>query len=281
MLLFVFVSVARSARAKEDAPLAVAWADLKPRLPLFLWCIVGWPLFLSASTTIKSAMPALVGFHLDPFLTQLDAAIFGEDPWRIAHAIVGPFGYPMGLVYHPVWGTLLGYSIGLAAAFASRERATTLILSMCLTIIVGGCVLAYALSSVGPILAHIVDPELGARFAPLHQSFEGDPIAPFVANYLESTMGQSVRASGISAMPSIHVAVCMLYVLACRGTWLFWPSVVFAVLIYVGSVYSGLHYSTDGVVGAAVAVLCWYAAKAWIERPTREPASMIEPAYGK
>lgn len=62
-------------------------------------------------------------------------------------------------------------------------------------------------------------------------------------------------------MPSMHVAVCVIYVMAARGTHWFMPSVLFGVLIGLGSIHFGYHYLLDGLCSIAVASLCWGFAK--------------------
>jgi membrane-associated phospholipid phosphatase len=62
---------------------------------------------------------------------------------------------------------------------------------------------------------------------------------------------------GISAMPSIHVTVAILYILAAQRTRWSIPAIVFGLLTFIGSIHFGYHYAIDGFVGMAVAQLCW------------------------
>jgi membrane-associated phospholipid phosphatase len=276
MLMLVFVSVARSALAKREKPLVIAWNELKPRVGLFAWCLLGFPLYMAAYSAVKSGIGPITGFNFDPLFTNVDAAIFGEDAWKPVHAIIGPFASVVDFLYFNLWVSMLFYATPLAAAFASRERAAVLIVARTATWFVGGVILAYALNSTGPIFVHLVDPDLGTRFAPLRSALlnELPDGAMFVRvpAYLEyvtrSGSGAFGPGGGISAMPSMHVAQAVLYVMFARRTKLLWPSVAFALIIYLGSVYSGLHYAIDGIVAGALAVLCWKLSEWWVQDRT-------------
>jgi hypothetical protein len=65
--------------------------------------------------------------------------------------------------------------------------------------------------------------------------------------------------AGISAMPSMHIAMACWAALALRAysrkmQWVGWTYVG---LIWFGSVHLGWHYFTDGVVGALGALVVW------------------------
>jgi membrane-associated phospholipid phosphatase len=69
--------------------------------------------------------------------------------------------------------------------------------------------------------------------------------------------------NGISAMPSMHVGASILFAIlgfSSGKKWLGYLMSAFAVLIFIGSIHLGWHYAIDGYAGAAVAVVCWWAA---------------------
>jgi membrane-associated phospholipid phosphatase len=72
------------------------------------------------------------------------------------------------------------------------------------------------------------------------------------------------------AMPSMHITVVALYAMFFwrEGGWRRWGSIAFAVLIFLGSLYSGWHYAIDGYVGVSLAALCM-----WLTRGTFHSAS--------
>jgi membrane-associated phospholipid phosphatase len=65
--------------------------------------------------------------------------------------------------------------------------------------------------------------------------------------------------SGISAMPSMHVALATLFALVCWRTkrWLGIVMSIYAVLIMIGSVHLGWHYAIDGYAGIGGMIAIW------------------------
>lgn len=82
--------------------------------------------------------------------------------------------------------------------------------------------------------------------------------------------GNLVFGCGLMAMPSLHVTICVLYVIFMWNEKRIWRygSIAFAILIFLGSLYSGWHYAIDGYAGAMIAVLVtWVTAKLPQARP--------------
>jgi membrane-associated phospholipid phosphatase len=85
------------------------------------------------------------------------------------------------------------------------------------------------------------------------------------------TVRLAMKGSGISAMPSMHIATATIFVLAARRTAWLVPAVTFWAMTFIGSVYLGYHYAVDAPVAAVVAALCWAAsARLFHERPANE-----------
>jgi membrane-associated phospholipid phosphatase len=74
--------------------------------------------------------------------------------------------------------------------------------------------------------------------------------------------GQWTAFGGISAMPSLHVAVAVLLaIVAWNCSWrIGLLATGYTVVIGIGSVVLGWHYAVDGYVGTALAACCWIAA---------------------
>jgi membrane-associated phospholipid phosphatase len=71
--------------------------------------------------------------------------------------------------------------------------------------------------------------------------------------------GNYVPGFGISAMPSVHVAMATLFAIGgfVMHRWIGWLMTAYAILIWIGSIYLGWHYATDGIVGASMTIGLW------------------------
>jgi membrane-associated phospholipid phosphatase len=76
-------------------------------------------------------------------------------------------------------------------------------------------------------------------------------------------VGRWLPFGGISAMPSIHVAIAVLYVFIAfdlrKSLGFIFCGYLLA--IQIGSVMLGWHYAVDGYFGAGMAFVIWYAVK--------------------
>ena len=165
--------------------------------------------------------------------------------------------------YAIVWALCLVFTGALMTAFASRRTVATYYTAMMLSWFVGGFLLAYALSCAGPVFAHLADPSMADRFAPLRAELLAalgpDNIVMTSQRYLEAGIDSRIalKGGGISAMPSMHIAtVTIMLIAAWRTRWRL-LALLFWVLTFFGSVYLGYHYAVDAPVAAAVAWVCW------------------------
>lgn len=284
------------AKLRAEQPLSSIWKQFLERAPLLaLPCIV-WPLFLAAFTTAKTGIPFIVGFGWDQLWTDFDQLIFGVDPWTVTHQYIGLGGTAwLAFTYTIVWGLVLALSQTFVVLFGSRRLIVTLYSTMLLTWLVGGWLVAFCFSAAGPVFAHLFDPSLQPRFEDLRLSLAmllpRDSMILGTQNYLASAVQQTVavKGGGISAMPSMHLGVCSVYVFASRGTRWFHPALILWAVIFIGSIHFGYHYAVDGIVAALIAALCWFAVnrltvrstkRAWttsnpVEVPNRYPAPFV------
>ena len=99
----------------------------------------------------------------------------------------------------------------------------------------------------------------------------------FTEAYLASQYGKHIAnpGAGISAMPSMHIAVVTIYVLIARRTIWLLPACCFWIVIFVFSAFSGYHYWWDGIIAVVVTLSCWVLA-ARIHRPSKECDCLLE-----
>jgi hypothetical protein len=275
VLIWVFVQVAILLPARADGPLRTVMRRAREPVRLALLPAVIFPLFLGAYTWAKCSIPFAVGYGWEAVWANADHWIFGEDAWRWAHAMLPDFLAPaMTFYYAIIWGFALVFSGTLISAFASRRFAATYFTALMLSWLIGGIGMAYAIAAAGPVFAHLTDPSLAARFAPLQAELirllGEDDLVLKTQRYLAAGMNYKIalKGGGVSAMPSMHMATATILVLAgWRRRWL--PlAVLFWLLTFFGSVYLGYHYALDAPVAALVALLSWaIASRVYWARP--------------
>lgn len=234
-------------------------------LPIIAINVCLLPLFSS----MKGMIPYFTDYTWDRTFIAWDRSIFfGHDPWTLLWPI---FGNPyvtalIGVLYH-VWILLLylGCMFVLFDPRITHALRRRFFLSYILCWALLGSALATMLASVGPVF---VEPILGidtfarqmellrqgsetAKFMPL-------PVQEGLLNaYRNEARGLGV---GITAMPSLHVAIACLFWLTTRqlNRYLGYFFLVFLAVIWIGSVHSAYHYAVDGLVSIVGVAIIWW-----------------------
>ena len=215
---------------------------------------------IEGALSLKQAIPYINPFWADPALIRLDRLLFfGHDAWQVTHALVPATGTRVidGLyaVWHPVQ---IGFCMAIVLLFDRRLQLQA-VLSFQLAWLLVGNLLAISLASVGPIF--VADFWGRNDFLPMVAQLqnEGAVRTVFSSAYLLESHGTNAFGGGISAMPSMHVAIVVLVALFLRKRLpvLQWFAWAFAAVTYLGSIHLGYHYATDGIVSAFFVVLIW------------------------
>lgn len=261
-LLLIGLAIAGLARG-AGTPVTYVARIVRERGGWFASAAVLVCLALSAFTTYKLAIPHLVPFYADPALAEIDRAIHGLDPGLLLQALVPqPVGYAIGYLYGPVWFLAWFCIMGIAALLPDARLRWRYFASLFLVVLLLGTVLATLLSSAGP---YLYDRLYGtARFTELTAAIAASPVGSYMheaTGYLMAAYaGQEVvPGTGISAMPSMHIAIgtldALLLMRLGRAAGLIGWAYLAALL--VGSVYMGWHYAIDGYVSLVIVLLIW------------------------
>lgn len=243
------------------------------RLPWMVGTAMATSLAIPVYGMFKQFILKAQGFPFDPALASLDRFLFGgTDPWVIFHDLFGSVWFTVFVDRaYTIWAVILMAAPVVWAAVVKDHllRARLIASWIGVWLFIGG-VAAWLLASAGPMFyPHLVGPD--ASFAQLHDriaelgrlaQLEGSRIATpmgHVALLNRYVEGSFVSGFGISAMPSVHVSMATLFAIGgfVMHRWLGWVMTAYAVLIWVGSVYLGWHYATDGIVGAAMTIGLW------------------------
>lgn len=202
----------------------------------------------------KPLLNYFVAFRSDPILASFDRALFfGHDPWTL---LTWLNSNPTAIFYHRAWFALMIITLLLVLSRpASPQKSATLLSYFILWSIVGP-VIHLLMPAAGPVFYEKLG--YGNEFAGIW--VPADMVD--MTNYLWTVYKSNqffAPGSGISAMPSLHIAttswmVIAIYVHARR---LIAPMGLCATLILLLSISLGWHYAVDGIVGAAAALGCY------------------------
>jgi hypothetical protein len=265
-------------RHRPVSPIRFSWRLLSKDLRIVerglvaLPCILLFTLFSSAFTSIKSAIGHLHPYRLDPLFAHWDSLIHGGHAWELIHPLVGfPIvTFAINFSYN-FW--LFVMSISFAAAtvmLGNRRLREQYLLTFLGCWILIGSLAAIGLSSVGPCFYGLLYPD--DPYAPLMSYLRSvDEVYPIWAlptqdmlweRHIASSTG---LGSGISAMPSVHVAITTLNALflsklSRKAGLLGWA---YLAVILLGSVHLGWHYAIDGYASIIGVLVIWRVAGWW------------------
>lgn len=241
------------------------------------------PFLVGTFSVTKAAIPFFNPFSWDVRLEQWDRWLHGGvAPWELLQPLLG----------HPLITQLLnvGYNAWFFALwftcfwqfFTLRgpQQRMQFLLSMALSWILIGGVLAAIFSSAGPCYFDRIVPG-PSPYAPLmaylnqvNESYDVWALGTQQVLWEGYSLHRLDLGTGISAMPSMHVAIATLLALlgwrTSRRMGIIFT--VFVGLIMLGSVHLGWHYALDGYVSVICALLLWAGAGWFVRHVMRLPA---------
>lgn len=238
--------------------------------PLLAICIVLLPFF----SKMKAAIPLFNEYTWDDTFIAWDRAIFlGYDAWELLQPVLGyPYVTAFLALLYQAWFLLLYLGI-FFFAFAKIEPVLRrqFFLSYALSWTLIGGAMATWLASVGPCFVGpmLGDPRFDAQMAYLYEANETVPIMvlpvqEMLLDWFEADANG--LGSGITAMPSMHVAIAFLFWIAmrpvsrcashCLG--------IFFAITWISSVHLAYHYAVDGLVSVIAVAAIWWASRAII-----------------
>lgn len=237
-------------------------------LPVFIAVF----LFMYDFAVVKANIAGFQPFAWDRAFDQWDATLhFGVRPWELLQPVVGypPITFLLNVNYNIWFLTMNMFMVHYAFLAAPGERRTRFFLTFMLIWMIGGGLLATVLSSAGPCyfgagrLGLSPDPYAGLM-AYLRHANELLPVWSLsTQDMLWSLRENGSVFGGVSAMPSMHNATALLFVLASVGfpLWIRLLVIAHGVLVFIGSVHLGWHYAVDAYVAWGLTLLVWWAAK--------------------
>jgi hypothetical protein len=219
--------------------------------------------FQTTFNELKRSIEPVMGFTWDPLLSEWDIALHGQAPWRWLEPLLDNAIATRAIdLAYAAWFPLFLWLIVWMSWSSRRALRMRAILSFLVIWILFGTLGAWATSSAGPCYyAEVVGSpnaydELVARL-----DSHGDLVARASQRWLWDLQHSDgpVGFAGVSAMPSMHVAMAVLFALI---GWQLGkvPGIIlacYALIVQVGSVLMGWHYAIDGYAGALGAVLAW------------------------
>ena len=222
----------------------------------------------------KQIVLPLRGFLWDRSLAHIGRMLLGVSPWQVTHSVFGslPATRFLDSVYS-LWLILIfAFPMVVAVVFGDPRVRFRLIFSWFSAWVVIGTLAAWVFASAGPVYYNALvghDANYAAlqlRLAGLEHLAEvqGRPIAalefqPLLLNLFR--VHGYTPAGGISAMPSMHVALATLLVIGGFKRNRLWGFALtaYALLIWVASIHFGWHYFVDGPVAALMMLGLWKA----------------------
>jgi hypothetical protein len=232
-----------------------------------------WPALLAATALLglaaslflplKYAIPSEIPFWLDRPLAEIERSLFGADPWQVLDRILGPALMPVDRLY-ALWLPVQTLGLFLVVVQSPSSAKSRALIAYSLAWLVLGVIAAVLFSSVGPIF---FDRVFGAtRFEQLGSTLSAGDATAMRAESDAMWRSYATRepgvVAGMSAFPSMHVAISLWLFLAARtlAARIAPLAAAYFLFVWIASVQLGWHYVADGLGAAAGMLALWVVA---------------------
>jgi len=228
-----------------------------------------FPLFISSFTSIKASIGVINPYDLDHVLMVIDRFLHGGvSAWRLIHPIVG---YPIvtaaiSIVYEAWFPVLAIVVTAVALSTRNMPLRNQFLVTLVLTWAFLGTLLPLLLPAVGPCFYGLLYPDRPDPYRPLMEYLlAADRQYTIRALDLQQALwadfeaGELRPGSGISATPSMHVAIATLIALLARRVSRLFSvaAILFLLLTMIATVHLGWHYAVDSYLSLLAVPLIW------------------------
>lgn len=234
--------------------------------------IIATAVTLSHFQVFKQLVLPSRGFPLDSLIAEMEnRLLFGHDAWEVTHMLFGALLPTLILdTAYAVWLPIMFlFPAAVVIVIRNKNVRARLVGTWVVSWILIGSLGAWGLASAGPCYFNeLIGPHAGyvrmheaLMVLDQHAAVYGLNIQAlhFQEMLRQSQGGPLVFASGISAMPSMHVAMATLFVIGAfqHSRKIGWCFFGYAMLIWIASIHLGWHYASDGLLGAAMMAGLW------------------------
>jgi len=224
--------------------------------------------FISAFSSFKQAIPIIQDFTWDYTFMKLDYMLhFGHHPWKIFSFLLTHKGIIRLIDFlYMLWFPTLFLSCMWMGWSSRRQLRFQFFTCACLTWILLGTLLAAFLSSAGPCYYSVVtDSHLNPYEPLMTQLMKIHESVPLFAVRNQVGLWEAYQKhiwlpfGGISAMPSLHVAIAVLIAIVGwrANVWAGILLTIYAAVIQIGSIILAWHYAIDGYMSTLLIILLW------------------------
>ncbi|MDN2483720.1 phosphatase PAP2 family protein [Vibrio agarivorans] len=303
ILTYLIYKLVKMVLELEPRPLkriALGFAKVWQNIHVFLnaFCLItATSMFLSTYSSVKALIPIVNEFKYDNSFYLIDKYLFmGHLPHDVIGSVIdGPYFYSfINLLYNVwfliVWGALIYFCLHNEHKVRMKYLITCV---LCWFFI--GNIAATFFSSAGPVYIYLID-NSKTMYLPLIEKMIGYndflievdyPVKIWALGTQDMLWDSYINnkhtlGSGISAMPSMHVSMSVLFALGASQVsrligYIAW---VYCFFIYIGSFMLGWHYAVDGLVSVPLTLILWKFASFLVDKSTKESVESGEFSKG-